>query len=94
MRAGDTPAAERERKRYFHGLRDRLDRGKAKELLRLLTAEAEARASRPAQLSALAEHPAAQTLWTHVFYIEAHQNTMDYPAYRAKGWPVGSGTIE
>jgi len=91
---GDTPAAERQRRRYFHGLRDRLDRGKTKDLLRLLTAEAEARAPRPAQLSAVAEHPAAHTLWTHVFYIEEHQDTMDYPAYRAKGWPVGSGTIE
>lgn len=75
-----------------------LDRGKTKDLLCLLTAEAEARAEarapRPAQLSDVAEHPAAHTLWTHVFYIEEHQDSMDYPAYRAKGWPVGSGTVE
>jgi hypothetical protein len=94
MIKGDTPATDRERRRYFHGLRGRLDRGKTKDLLRVLTAEAEARAPRPAQLSALAEQPVVHTLWTHIFYIEEHQGTMDYPAYRAKGWPVGSGTIE
>ena len=91
---GETPAAARVRQRYFHGLRDRLDRGKTQDVLRLLTAEAAHRAPRPAQLSDLAEQPAAHTLWTHVFYIEEHQGTMDYPACRAKGWPVGSGTIE
>lgn len=91
---GDTPAAERVRKRYFHGLRDRLERGKTRDVIRLLTAEAQSRAPRPAHASDLAEQPAAHTLWTHVFYIEEHQDTMDYPTYRAKGWPVGSGTIE
>jgi hypothetical protein len=91
---GDTPAAQRGRKRYFNRLRDRLDRGKTPDVLRLLTAEAQSRAPRPVQLSALAEQTAAHTLWTHIFYIEEHQDTMAYPTYRAKGWPVGSGSIE
>ena len=91
---GDTPASEQKRQRYFRKLRELLDHGKREELLRMLTAEAEARAPRPSQLSTLEEQPAAHTLWTHIFYIETHQDTMDYPAYRNNGWPVGSGTIE
>jgi hypothetical protein len=91
---GDTPAKQSERKRYFHGLRDRLNRGKSDAVLRMLIVEAEKRAPRPVVLSALSEQPAAHILWTHIFYIEEHQSTMDYPTYRENGWPVGSGTIE
>ena len=27
-------------------------------------------------------------------YLEEHSGAMDYPRYRAKSWPVGSGTAE
>ena len=27
-------------------------------------------------------------------YFEKHHETMDYPTYRAKGWPIGSGSVE
>ena len=27
-------------------------------------------------------------------YFEKHADTMDYPEYRAKGWPIGSGSVE
>ncbi len=27
-------------------------------------------------------------------YFEKHADTMDYPEYRAKGWPTGSGSVE
>lgn len=91
---GDSAAVARERLRYFHKLRDCLYRGQVKELLRTLTRAAETYAPRPAALSELTEKSAARTLWTHIFYVEEHQDTMDYPVYRAKGWPLGSGTIE
>ena len=27
-------------------------------------------------------------------YFEKHHDTMDYPEYRKKGWPIGSGSVE
>ncbi len=27
-------------------------------------------------------------------YVEKHSGTMNYPEYRAKGWPIGSGSVE
>ena len=65
-----------------------------KKLIALLRAEATRLAPQPKHLRDLASQPAAQTLWAHVFYFEKYQDTMDYPAYRAKGWPMGSGTVE
>lgn len=91
---GEGSAHEKERRRFWHGLKDRLWRGQVPRLITLLTKEALQRAPRPKQLSDLAEQPAAQTLWTQVFYLEKNQPTMDYPVYRARGWPIGSGTIE
>jgi hypothetical protein len=91
---GDTPTTAQDRRRYARKLRNLLDRGKTKDLSRLLEKEAEKRAPRPERLSDLTEQPSAHTLWTHILYIESHQDSMDYPTYRAKGWPVGSGTIE
>lgn len=91
---GEGPAKEKKRKRFWHGLKDRLWRGQVEKLIPLLTKGACALAPRPAQLSALCAQPAALTLWTHVFYLEKNKETMDYPTYRAKGWPIGSGTIE
>ncbi len=36
----------------------------------------------------------AAGLTTQVAYFEQHQHRMDYPAFRAEGLPVGSGTTE
>ena len=47
--------------------------------------------TRPADLP---EGSPGRLLWTHVFYIEKYREHMDYPAYRAKGWPIGSGHVE
>jgi hypothetical protein len=91
---GEGPANERQRRRYWHGLKDRLWRGRLDELLKVLSHEAELRAPRPQQLPDLEQNQAAHTLWTHIFYIEKHRRTMDYPAYRRKGWPLGSGVAE
>jgi len=39
------------------------------------------------------EHP-RRVLAQNVGYFERHREHMDYPAYRAKGWPIGSGMVE
>lgn len=39
------------------------------------------------------EHP-RRVLAQNVGYFEKHRRHMDYPAYRAKGWPIGSGVTE
>ena len=33
-------------------------------------------------------------LWRNVGYFTNHQRAMDYPTYRAHGWPIGSGVAE
>jgi hypothetical protein len=38
-------------------------------------------------------HP-RKVLAANVGYFEKHKNHIDYPAYRAKGWPIGSGITE
>jgi len=30
----------------------------------------------------------------HVTYLQKRRELMDYPAYRAAGWPIGSGSVE
>ena len=40
-----------------------------------------------------AGHP-RQVLARSVGYFQRHRDHIDYPAYRAKGWPVGSGITE
>jgi len=38
-------------------------------------------------------HP-RKVLSSNVGYFEKHKNHTDYPTYRAKGWPIGSGITE
>ena len=38
-------------------------------------------------------HP-RRVLHQNVGYFMRHQGHMDYPAYRARGWPIGSGVTE
>jgi hypothetical protein len=33
-------------------------------------------------------------LGSNVGYFEKHRDHTDYPAYRARGWPIGSGITE
>jgi hypothetical protein len=40
-----------------------------------------------------ADHP-RRVLAQNVGYFTKHQGHMDYPAYRARGWPIGSGVTE
>jgi hypothetical protein len=47
----------------------------------------------PPQESDGPDHP-RRVLANNVGYFQAHQRQMDYPTYRAKGWPIGSGVAE
>jgi hypothetical protein len=38
-------------------------------------------------------HP-RKVLATNLGYFQKHKDHIDYPAYRAKGWPIGSGITE
>lgn len=40
-----------------------------------------------------ASHP-RRVLASNVGYFEKHKNHTDYPTYRARGWPIGSGITE
>jgi hypothetical protein len=39
------------------------------------------------------EHP-RRVLANNVGYFETHRSHMDYPTYRRRGWPIGSGVTE
>lgn len=91
---GEGAACKRQRRKRYYQLRGWLWNGKVRKVIQTLCAAAEALAPRPSALSALEDRPDVRALWLHVFYFEKHQSTMDYPTYRAKGWPMGSGTIE
>jgi hypothetical protein len=47
----------------------------------------------PAQESDGPEHP-RRVLANNVGYFQRHRAHMDYPTYRRKGWPIGSGVTE
>jgi hypothetical protein len=41
-----------------------------------------------------AQRPKQKAVLTLVRYLRKHQHQMDYPAYLARGWPIGSGPME
>jgi len=47
----------------------------------------------PPQKSDGPDHP-RRVLANSVGYFQTHRHHMDYPTYRAKGWPIGSGVTE
>jgi hypothetical protein len=91
---GEGPTHKRQRRKLYYQLRGWLWAGHVNKVIARLRAAAGALAPQPAVLSRLDTQPAAKTLWLHVLYFEKHKETMDYPTYRARGWPMGSGTIE
>lgn len=88
--AHDAPA----RARMYLEMRGLLWDGKVEAVIDRLRPHAEALAPRPKKLSDLDSTPEAKELWTHVMYLEKHKDTTDYPEYRRRGWPVGSGSVE
>ena len=47
----------------------------------------------PPQESDGPDHP-RRVLANNIGYFQTHRHHMDYPTYRAKGWPIGSGVAE
>lgn len=92
--AGEGVQHKRQRQKLFYRLRGWLWAGEVEKVIGKLRTEAGARAAQPTALSQLDATPAAKTLWRHVLYFEKHKNSMDYAIYRARGWPMGSGTVE
>jgi len=55
--------------------------------------QAQAQRLGPPQEGDGAEHP-RRVLANNVGYFQTHRAHMDYPTYRRKGWPIGSGVTE
>ena len=85
---------KKKRFEFFLELRSGLWNGEAKGVAKRLVRIASRRAPRPETLTELDADPDAKKLWEHAMYFEKHHETMDYPTYRAKGWPIGSGSVE
>jgi hypothetical protein len=83
--------AEAKRKRYGERLRQWLWDGQTRKLLKELSRQQQKLGPPPAQASA--EDP-RQVVALNLGYFRAREDQMDYPSYRAKGWPIGSGGVE
>jgi hypothetical protein len=78
-------------KAYGEKLAGWLWNGQSQAILKELHKQAEKMG--PVQASDGREHP-RRVLHQNVGYFTAHRGQMDYPAYRARGWPIGSGAVE
>ncbi len=72
-------------------LKDQLWDGAAGEVIAILKGHAERLG--PPRESDSPDHP-RRVLANNVGYFQGHHQHMDYPKYRAKGWPIGSGLTE
>jgi len=72
-------------------LKDALWDGQLDQVIATLKAHAE-RLGTP-QPGDGADHP-RRVLANNVGYFETHRHHMDYPTFRRKGWPIGSGVTE
>ncbi len=91
---GEGKTGKRQRQKLYYQLRNWLWAGEVEKVIRKLRSAAEALTPQPTSLTELEAQPIAKTLWQHVLYFEKYKGTMDYAIYRARGWPMGSGTIE
>lgn len=85
------PADTRRQKRLADRLESQLWDGKAALIIRWL--QRQARALGPPRASDPEGHP-RRMVAENLGYLQRHQGQMDYPSYRAKGWPIGSGVTE
>lgn len=85
------PIQECDRNRLTGRLENQLWQGKAAVIIRWIKKKAHA-LGKPRDCDP-AEHP-RRVIWENLTYLERHQKQMDYPAYRARGWPIGSGVTE
>jgi len=72
-------------------LKDHLWNGHVDEIIAILKTHAETLG--PPQASDGPDHP-RRVLAHNVGYFQTHRRHMDYPTYRRKGWPIGSGVTE
>jgi hypothetical protein len=72
-------------------LKEALWDGKLDEVIATLTEHAERLG--PPQPGDGPEHP-RRVLANNVEYFRRHRHHMDYPTFRRKGWPIGSGVTE
>lgn len=72
-------------------LKDHLWSGRVDEVIDTLQRHADRLG--PPQADDGAEHP-RRVLANNVGYFTTHRAHMDYPRYRRKGWPIGSGVTE
>ncbi len=72
-------------------LENHLGDGQTAEVIAILAEHAERLG--PPQESDGPDHP-RRVLANNVGYFQSHRHHMDYPKYRGKGWPIGSGVTE
>lgn len=72
-------------------LKDALWEGQFDQVIATLQQQAERLG--PPQAGDGPEHP-RRVLANNVGYFQTHRRHMDYPTYRRKGWPIGSGVTE
>ena len=77
--------------RLGHQLKSDLYHGRRKQVLAWLSTQAKQLG--PVKKSDPEGHP-RRVLWENLTYFQHHQEHMDYPRYRANGWPIGSGVTE
>jgi len=83
----DEPAAEA----LADQMKSDLYEGRVEQVIATLQTHAERLG--PPQENDPVQHP-RRVLAQDVGYFQKHQAHMDYPAYRARGWPIGSGVVE
>ncbi len=72
-------------------LKDHLWDGQLDQVIAILKTQADRLG--PPRNSDGPDHP-RRVLANNVGYFERHRHHMDYPTYRRKGWPIGSGVTE
>ena len=82
---------EQKRKRLAGRLESRLYQGRITLLIRWL--ERQCKAVGKVRATDPEDHP-RRVLQENLTYLQRHQTQMDYPYYRKRGWPIGSGVTE
>ena len=85
------PVDEAKRKALAERLESNLWAGKTPLLIRWL--QRQSAALGPVRVTDPEGHP-RRVLQENLTYMQRHAGQMDYPTYRAKGWPIGSGVTE
>lgn len=85
------PTQEKKRQLLARRLESHLYEGQTPLLIRWL--ERQCKVLGQVRESDPEDHP-RRVLHENLTYLQRHAGQMDYPRYRAKGWPIGSGVTE